>query len=100
MCSHSNLSFKHIFFSYDAAIAISEMLIRSVNVALVQLTTNSARIVLGAECECPLIESDAVAVAVAGVDVAVRARHDDDDGYMVRTIDDTISSKLGRLLQV
>jgi len=62
----------------------------------VQLTTNSARIVLGAECGCPLVESDAVAVAVAGVDVAVRARHDNDDGYMVRTINDTISSKLGR----
>ena len=53
----------------------------SVDVALVQLATNSARIVLGAECGCPLIESDDVAVAVAGVAVAVRARHGDDDGY-------------------
>ena len=52
-------------------------------------------------CGGPLVESDAVAVAVSGVAVsgvavAVRARHDDDDGYMVRTIDDTISSNLGR----
>ena len=53
----------------------------SMNVALAQLVTNSARIVLIAECGFPLVESNAVAVAVAGVAVAVRARHDDVDGY-------------------